>query len=75
MFQGRDVQWILMNVSPSPAKITLCAIISRAATCASVSRASLEETVTVTLMTVFQVSIGRLFCVFQLFPEIILLCS
>lgn len=70
MFQGRDVQWILMNVSQNPAKITPCAIIFKAVTCVSVGLASLEETVTVTSMTAFQVSISRLFCVFQFFLEI-----
>lgn len=73
VFQGRDVQWILMNVSQSPAKIMLCAIIFKAVTCVNVGQASLEKTVTVTLMTAFQVSISRLFCVFLFFPEIILL--
>lgn len=72
MFQGRDVQWILMNASPSRAKIMLCAIIFKAVTCVNVAQALLEETVTVTLMTAFQVSISRLF-VFQFFLEIILL--
>ena len=73
MFQGRDVPWILMNVSQNPAKIMLCAIIFKAVTCVNVGQASLEETVTVTLMTAFQVSISRLFCVFQFVLEIILL--
>lgn len=49
--KGRGVQWILMNVSQSPAKIMLCAIIFKAVTCVNVVQASLEETVTVTLMT------------------------
>lgn len=62
VFQGRGVQWILMNVSQSPAKIMLCAIIFKAVTCVNVVQASLEETVTVTLMTACLVSISRLFC-------------
>lgn len=53
--KGRDVQWILMNVFPSPAKIMLYAIIFRAVTCVNVGQASLGETVTVTLMTAFQI--------------------
>lgn len=73
-FQGRDALWILMNVSPSPAKIMPCAIIFKAATCVNVNQASLEETVTVTSMTASQVSISSLLCVSQLFLEIILLC-
>lgn len=62
VFQGRGVQWILMNVSQSPAKIMLCAIIFKAVTCVNVVQASLEETVTVTLMTACLVSISRSFC-------------
>lgn len=62
VFQGRDVRWILMNVSQSPAKIMLCVIIFRAVTCVNVVQASLEETVTVTLMTACLVSIRELFC-------------
>lgn len=73
VFQGRDVPWISMNVSRSPAKIMLCAIIFKAVTCVNVVQASLEGTVTVTLMTACQVSISGLFCVFSFYLEIILL--
>lgn len=75
MFQGRGVRWILMSVSPSPAKTMLCATTSRAVTCVNVGLASLEGTVTVTSTTAFQVSISMLFCVFQFFLKIILLTA
>lgn len=74
-FQGKDAQWILMSVSPSPAKTTLCATTSRAATCVSVGLASLEGTVTATSTTASQVGITTLLCLFLFYPQKMLLTA
>lgn len=74
-FQGKDARWILMSVSPSPAKTTLCATTSRAVTCVSVGPASLEGTVTVTLTTACQVGTITLLSLFQFFLKINLLAA
>lgn len=74
-FQGKDARWILMSVSPSPAKTTLCATTSRAVTCASVGLASLEGTVTATSTTACQVGTTTLLSAFLLLLIINLLAA